>query len=107
MATLDLEGSTVADAAGTYGFVNAAAGMPITELPHNVPLFIARAGRDENPGLNDALDRFAAAVVAHNLPVTIVNHATAGHAFEVNDNSPVTEFIIGQMLAFMRFWLTA
>jgi hypothetical protein len=105
--TLDLEGSTVADAAQTYGFANAAAGIPIAELPGRVALFIARAGRDENPGLNDTLDRFVTAVIGHNLLVTIMNHPSAGHAFEINDDSTLSKYIIGQMLAFMRFWLIA
>jgi hypothetical protein len=105
--TLDLEGSTVADAARTYGFANAAAHISITELPGNVPLFIARAGRDENAGLNDTLDLFVSRAIEQNLPVTVVNHPSAGHAFEINDASTASKYIIGQMLAFMRFWLTA
>jgi hypothetical protein len=40
------------------------------------PLFIARAGRDAVPLLNDALDRFVAAAVAANAPLTLVNHPT-------------------------------
>jgi hypothetical protein len=70
-------------------------------------LFVARGGRDENPGLNDALDRFAAAALARNWPITIVNHASGGHAFELNDDSPVSTHVIRHMLAFMQFWLDA
>jgi hypothetical protein len=105
--TLDLEGSRVADAARTYGFVNASAGLSVEDLPGDLPLFIARAGRDENPGLNEALDRFAAAAIRRNLPVTLVNHATAGHAFEIDDTSVASQHIVSQMLRFMQVWLSA
>jgi len=104
---LDGEDSIVSDASRRYGFVNASAGLSVADLPASVPLYIARAGGDENPGLNETIDRFAAAALARNLPVTIVNHARAGHAFELNDSSPASQFIISQMLAFMRFWLRA
>jgi hypothetical protein len=104
--TLDVDGSAVEDAARTYGFVNASAGKSVADLPTAVPLFIARAGRDENAGLNHALDRFIADALVHNQPLTVVNHATATHAFEVNDDGAVSRYTIGHMLAFMSFWLT-
>jgi hypothetical protein len=103
--TLDTGGSTVADAARTYRFVNAAAGKTVGDLPPDVPLFIARAGRDQFPGLNDTLDRFLSDAVARNLPVTFVNHATALHGFELDDDSETSRAIIRQMIAFMRFSL--
>jgi hypothetical protein len=102
---LDDESSAVADAARAYGFVNASAGLSIEHLPENVPLLVVRGGRDEVPGLNHALDSFAAAALAHNRPITIVNHATGGHAFELHDDSEPSKHVIGQMLEFMRFWL--
>jgi hypothetical protein len=104
---MDLDGSTVADAARAYGFANAAAGLSIADLPDEVPLFIVRAGRDENPGLNESLDRFVHGALRHNLPVTVVNHATAGHAFEIRDPSEATRSVIRQMLAFLQHRLAA
>jgi hypothetical protein len=101
--TLDLAGTTVADASGAYGF--AMAGVSVDDLPADVPLFIARGGRDEIPGLNDTLDRFAAAALARNWPVTVVNHAAGGHAFELNDQGAASRYVIREMLAFVRFWL--
>jgi hypothetical protein len=48
---LDFNGSTgVADAAKQFGFVNACAGRSVADLPHDLPLFIARAGQDRMPG---------------------------------------------------------
>jgi len=58
--TLDLDGSTrIADAAKQFRFVIPAAGKSCADLPRDLPLFVARAGRDEMPGLNDALDQVA------------------------------------------------
>jgi acetyl esterase/lipase len=104
--TLDLEGSTgVAEAAGRFGFVNPCAGKPLDDLPQDVPLFIARAGQDQMPRLNETLDRFLVSALARNLPVTFANHRTAPHAFDLLDDSEITREIIRQTLGFMRFHL--
>lgn len=76
------------------------------DLPSDVPLFIARSGQDELPGLNDALGHFVSAAVRWNLPMTFVNHPAAPHCFELNDDSELSRSIIGQMLAFMQSYLT-
>jgi hypothetical protein len=105
---LDLDGSTaVAAAASQWKFVNASAGKTVDDLPPDLPLFIARAGQDAMPGLNDALDRFMAHALARNLPVTFVNHRTGPHAFDVLDDSEISREVIRQMLAFMRFHLAS
>ena len=65
-------------------------------------MFVARAGRDESPGLNTALDTFLLEAVRDNRPVTFVNHATGPHAFDVMDDSAATRRVIGQILAFMK-----
>jgi hypothetical protein len=105
---LDLEGATaVADAARTWRFVNACAGKSLDDLPRDVPLFIARAGRDETPGLNEALDRFLVQALNRNLPVSFVNHAEAPHAFDLFHDSVTSREIIRQILGFMRCHLLA
>ena len=102
--TLDLEGTTgVAEAARQFGFVNPSAGKSVDDLPHDVPLFIARAGRDQMPGLNQALDRFVGSALTGNLPMTVANHAAAPHAFDLFHESETSREIIRQMLAFLRF----
>jgi hypothetical protein len=104
--TLDLDGSTaIADAARIWKFVNPGAGKSAADLPPDLPLFVARAGRDEFPHLNETLDRFVANALACNLPITLVNHRTAPHAFDLLDDSEVSREIIRQILAFMRFHL--
>ena len=105
--SMDVGGTSVADAASQWGFAAVDAGQSVADLPPDVPLFIARAGRDEMPGLNDALDRFAAAALAHNLPLVLANHPEAPHAFEINHDSDVSRLMLRQMLAFMRSHLVA
>lgn len=67
---------------------------------------MARAGRDESPGLNAALDSFVAAAVRDNRPVTAVNHAAGPHAFDVMDDSPATRDVITQVLGFLKSHLS-
>ncbi len=106
--SLDDEGSTtVADAARTWGFVNPAAGKSVDDLPSAVPLFIARAGRDQFAHLNDRLDWFVGNALARNLPITVVNHSTGPHAFDLFDDSETSREIVRQILAFLRFNLGA
>jgi hypothetical protein len=57
------------------------------------------------PGLNDALDAFIGAALAHNLPLTLANHASGRHAFDVVDDSRTTIESIKQILAFLQFHL--
>jgi hypothetical protein len=97
------ESTAIADAAKTWGFVNPCGGRSVEDILEGVALFIARAGRDQFAGLNQRLDRFVAAAMHANLPVTIVNHPSAPHAFDLFDDTPRTRDIIRQMLAFLRF----
>jgi hypothetical protein len=103
---LDSEGTThVAEAARAWGFANPCAGRSIADLPRETPLFVARAGRDRTPRLNETIDGFLAGALAHNLPVTLVNHPTAPHAFDLFDDGEASREIIRGILAFMRFHL--
>jgi len=97
---LDLEGSThVADAAKQFLFANPE--VRFADLPDDVPIFIARAGRDEVPHLLESLDAFIAAALARNFPITVVNHPAGPHAFDIDDDSETTRAIVRQMLAFV------
>ncbi len=105
---LDLDGfAHVAEAAKVWGFVNPCAGNTVADLPADVPLFIARAGQDQIPHLNETLDRFLSKALAHNLPFAFVNHPAAPHAFDLLDDSETSREIVRQILAFMRFHLAA
>ena len=99
---LDLDGSTtVAGAATQFGFANTSAGKSVDDVPRGLPLFVARAGRDEFPGLNDTIDRFLAAALRCNLPVTFVNHSDGPHAFDMFDNSDTSREIVRRILSFL------
>ena len=100
---LDLDGGTaVSEAQKQWGFANPAAGKSVDDIPRDLPLLIVRAGRDEFAGLNDAIDRFAAHALARNLPITLVNHATGPHSFDLFDDSDRSHAIIRQILEFLR-----
>jgi acetyl esterase/lipase len=101
---LDAHGGTgVAEAARQFGFANPCAGRSIEDLPCDIPLFLARAGRDQMPHLNEVLDQFVATGLALNVPMTVVNHADGPHAFDLYHDSETTREVVRQMLAFLRF----
>jgi acetyl esterase/lipase len=100
---LDLDGSTaVADAQKQWGFANPASGKSVDDIPRDLPLLIVRAGRDETAGLNPSIDRFVAHALARNLPIALINHATAPHSFDLFDDTEATCAIIRQIVAFMK-----
>ena len=103
---LDVDGATgVADIQKTYRFANAGAGKSVDDVRKDVPLLIVRSGRDQFPGLNESLDNFVRGALRCNLPVTVVNHVDAPHAFDLFHDSETTREIIRQILSFLRFHL--
>lgn len=105
---LDLDGATgVAEAAQMFRFTNPNAGKSLDDLPATLPLMIVRAGREQFPHLNDSIDRFFAQALTLNRPVTLVNHATGPHAFDLLDDSETSREIIRQILGFFRSQLAA
>ena len=106
--TMDLDGAGhVAEAARTFRFDNACAGRSMDDLAPDIPMFLVRAGRDEMPGLNAALDRFAAAALARNLPLALVNHPEGPHAFDLFDESEMSREVVRTVLGFLGFHLRA
>ena len=100
---LDFDGSTlVADSATTFRFANPAAGTSFDEIPRDVPVLVVRAGRDEMPNLNTTIDRFVAKALQGGVPLALVNHPTAPHAFDISHDSAMSRAVIGQILAFLR-----
>ena len=101
--TLDLDGLTgVAAAAKMFRFVNAAEGKTVEDLPAGTPLFIAKAGKDEMPGLNQALDRFTAKAIARNLPLSFTTHSEGPHAFDLYLDDATSSAIVRSVLAFLQ-----
>lgn len=106
-ATVDGGGSTaVADAARAFHFANPAAGRSIAELSPDVPILLVRAGGDQTPGLNESIDRFLAAALRHDLPISFVNHPGAPHAFDVEQEGEASGAVIRLVLQFLRTRLT-
>jgi acetyl esterase/lipase len=98
-------GAVTAEAAMKWGFVNPGADKIFTALPQQMPLFIVRAGQDEMPRLNETIDHFVGQALSHNLPITLVNHAAAPHAFDLFHDSETSREIIRQILTFMQVHL--
>jgi hypothetical protein len=95
----------VSEMAKMYGFVNPCADKSMDDLPKNLPMFIARAGQDQTPYLNEALDRFIINALARNLSITFANHPNGPHAFDLFDDSHTTRVIIQQVLDFLNLQL--
>ena len=99
--TLDLPGSrTVAEAAARFGFAHDAEAT-IEQLEDRA-LFLARAGRESFPALNESLDAFATESIQRNHPLTLMNHPHGPHAFDVEDPSERSREIITAILQFFR-----
>jgi hypothetical protein len=104
---LDQPGATaVADIQKTFRFVNPAAGKSVDDVRADVSLMIVRSGRDQFAGINESIDAFIGGVLGRNLPVTLVNHADAPHAFDLFHDSEMTREIIREILRFMQFNLS-
>jgi len=64
------------------------------------PIFIARAGLD-NPGLNEAVDRFLQTALTNNMTIDFSNHAEGHHAFDILDDNERTREIIRRTIDFI------
>ena len=79
---------------------------PITYLekdPRDLPpMFIARAGLDEIPTMNDSIDRFVDIAISKNIALTFANHPSGVHGFDNQNNDDRSREIIRNAIAFMR-----
>ena len=84
---------------------------PITYLEKNSskipPLFIARAGRDEVPTMDDSIDRFVSEALARNIALTFMNHPQGVHGFDNQNDDERSREIIRSAIAFMQIHLNA
>lgn len=67
-----------------------------------IPLFVARAGQDEVPMMNDSIDRFLTAATEANAPLTYMNHPFGEHGFDNQNDDDRSREIIRAALAFLR-----
>jgi acetyl esterase/lipase len=79
---------------------------PITYLANDAgkiaPMFIARAGLDEIPALNDSIDRFIREAISRNAAITVANHPQGVHGFDNQTDDDRSREIIRGALAFMK-----
>ena len=79
---------------------------PITYLGSDVeklpPLFIARAGLDQIPTLNESIDRFVNTAIAKNASLVFMNHPLGVHGFDTLTDDDTSRHIIRAALAFMK-----
>ena len=79
---------------------------PITYLANDAgksaPMFIARAGLDEIPTMNDSIDRFIREAISNNAAITVANHPQGVHGFDTQTDDDRSREIIRGVLAFMQ-----
>lgn len=84
---------------------------PITHLAGNTerlpPIFVARAGLDEIPTMNDSIDRFIREALARNIAFTVANHPRGVHAFDNQTDDGMSREIIRASIDFMHTHLGA
>lgn len=97
------EATTVAQAARQFGFANPNSQDAMERIADHVRMLIVRAGRDAFAGLNDTIDGFVVAALARNLPLTLINHSNAAHAFDLLDDSEETKRVIEEVVELFAF----
>jgi len=84
---------------------------PITYLEKDAskipPIFIARAGRDEVPTMDDSIDRFVREALARNIALTFANQPQGVHGFDNQNDDERSREIIRSAIAFMQIHLNA
>jgi acetyl esterase/lipase len=82
---------------------------PIVHLAKNAggipPIFIARAGRDTVPTMNDSIDRFIHEAVSRNITIDFANHPQGVHSFDSQNDDERSREIIRRAIDFMKFHL--
>jgi alpha-beta hydrolase superfamily lysophospholipase len=71
------------------------------------PMFVAKAGREGNPGINSSIDAFASEAAGRGAAVRVVTHEAGLHAFDVRQRTARTRAIMWATLAFFRARLFA
>lgn len=66
------------------------------------PIFIARAGRDQIPDLEPALDQFVAEALRQNVALEVMNHPTGVHGFDNQNDDDRSREILKAALEFMK-----
>lgn len=72
------------------------------EAEQIAPIFIARAGLDAVPTINDSIDRFIREALAKNAALTFANHPNGVHGFDNQTDDERSREIIQSAIAFMK-----
>jgi acetyl esterase/lipase len=82
---------------------------PITYLANDAgtlaPMFIARAGLDGVPTMNDSIDRFVREAISKNASIIVVNHPQGVHGFDNQTDDERSREIIRSAIDFMKIHL--
>ena len=74
---------------------------PVTEFRRDLPILFVRAGLDR-PEVNRRLTELASLGISQNAPVTLLNHSTGHHGFEIFDDTDVTRQVIDRIIEFVK-----
>jgi dienelactone hydrolase len=74
---------------------------PITTFRRDLPVLYVRAGLDR-PSVNQEIVALASLAITQNAPVTLLNHATGYHGFELFNDDDATHDVIARTLEFVR-----
>jgi acetyl esterase/lipase len=74
----------------------------VSKLP---PMFIARAGLDEVPTMNDSIDRFIREAISKNASIIVANHPRGVHGFDNQTNDDRSREIIRAAIDFVKLHL--
>jgi hypothetical protein len=87
-----------------FGFQNPRLSEPIN-WNKNVPLYIVKAGLDNDPYAFRSLLDFYNNTINQNLPVTLINYPNGQHGFDFLNDNDTTKMIIKNTLNFWKFYL--
>jgi len=69
------------------------------------PLFIARAGKENNKGLNETIDSFILKANNTNINLTFINHPEGVHGFDTQNNDERSREVIESVFTFLQYHL--
>ena len=69
------------------------------------PMFIARAGRDEVPTMNDSIDRFTKEAISKNIALDFANQPNGVHGFDNQTDDARSREIIRAVIEFIKIHL--
>lgn len=88
------------DTISSYGFYFSGL-RKISKIPKNIPLMVVRAGMDQYPIINEAMDHFVAEAIRSNAQLTFINYSEGQHDFDVLDDTEESRLIIRQTVDFL------